>query len=162
MQLCDDEINFIKNSKIDAFPIYNPKKNKKSFIYLEEEEEDSGVIVDREIVRVDREDVQLPCNGNKWKNIREKLRIIKNNSSSVEKFIIEETKSRKVDRKSSLTRPLNQEQWKACKVKLKQVLKSSDENLAKAVKNLLTVYLLYPDGQAPSNWSTVKKKLNAL
>ena len=88
------------------------------------------------------------------------------NVKKISNFLLEETQSRKVNRKLSLTKKLDQSDWRALREEVKKQIANcpNDHQSKKFVKDLRKVvnfWILYPElkGAKPANWKTVLESL---
>ena len=104
----------------------------------------------------------LPCKPKQWLTIKSSIDKI-NSVEYVLSFVESESKQRKSDRKSAVTKPLDQKHWKALKLHLKGTCKSGKmkrKELSK-LKDKIKLWILYPDlkGEPPQNWNQTLKQL---
>ena len=91
--------------------------------------------------------------------------------SSVQKisnFLLQETQSRKVNRKLSLTKKLDQSDWRALRDEVNKRIaaanRENEKNSQKFVRNLtkiVTFWILFPNlkGENPANWKNISESL---
>ena len=91
--------------------------------------------------------------------------------SSIQKisnFLLQETQSRKVNRKLSLTVKLDQSDWRALRDEVNKRIEAAnrekEQNSKKFVRNLtkiVTFWILFPNmkGEKPGNWKNISKSL---
>ena len=99
----------------------------------------------------------MPCPAKQYQRLTGEMKKLVN-VKKISSFLIEETQSRKVNRKKSLTKKLDQSDWRELREEVrKQIEKTSLELNVKELKNKITFWILYPKlkGQKPEKWSQV-------
>ena len=92
-------------------------------------------------------------------------------ANKVSNFLVDETKSRKADRKGSITKKLDQASWRELRETVKKRLEaelpsaSASKQEKKALKNLrltITCWILFPNlkGEKPSHWKQIVQFLS--
>jgi hypothetical protein len=105
----------------------------------------------------------LPCSVKQYQRLKDEIKKLVN-VEKISSFLIDETKSRKVNRKKSLTKKLDQTDWRELREKVrKQIQSTSFELDVKEVKKIITFWILYPKlkGQVPENWSQILKNFKS-
>jgi hypothetical protein len=102
--------------------------------------------------------LNLPCTSKNFHRLSTELGKL-NSVEKISNFLIEETKSRKCDRKKSLTKKLDQSDWRSLREEVKKLIENS-KNEKKFVKNLrqkITFWILFPNlkGDKPENWNKI-------
>jgi alpha-N-acetylglucosamine transferase len=102
--------------------------------------------------------LNLPCTSKNYHRLSTELGKL-NSVEKISNFLIEETKSRKCDRKKSLTKKLDQSDWRSLREEVKKRIENS-KNEKKFVKNLrqkITFWILFPNlkGDKPENWNKI-------
>ena len=109
-----------------------------------------------------KESLDLPCTPKNYHRLSTELSKL-NSLEKILNFLTEETKSRKFDRKKSLTKKLEQADWRSLRDEVKKFVENS-KNEKKIVKNLrkkISFWILFPalKGDKPENWKKVSELL---
>ena len=99
----------------------------------------------------------MPCTAKQYQRLTGEMKKLVN-VKKISSFLIEETQSRKVNRKKSLTKKLDQSDWRELREEVrKQMEKTSLEENVKELKKKITFWIMYPKlkGQKPEKWSQV-------
>jgi len=103
----------------------------------------------------------LPCSVKQYQRLTGEMKKLVN-VDRISNFLIEESKSRKVNRKKSLTRKLDQSDWRELREEVrKQIENESFDQNVKKLKKTITFWIMYPrlKGQKPERWSQVQNLL---
>jgi hypothetical protein len=118
-------------------------------------------VIERRQVEEPKHPSNLPCSSKQYQRLTGEMKKLVN-VEIISSFLIEETKSRKVDRKKSLTKKLDQSDWRELREEVrKQIEKTGLEQNVKELKKIIMFWILYPKlkGQKPEKWSQVQNLL---
>ena len=110
----------------------------------------------------------LPCSKKFYKRLFLETTKL-SNFAMVSSFLVGETKSRKADRKSAITKKLDQASWRELREVVKKRLEaeqtspSNQEKIVlKNLRQIITCWILFPNlkGEKPSNWNQVVQLLS--
>ena len=109
----------------------------------------------------------LPCTKKFYKKLSAEISKL-TSAEKVVNFLAAETKSRKLDRKNSLTKKLEQASWRDLREETKRRLESemflkNEKKFLKKLRLLMTCWILFPHlkGEKPHDWNQILIKLSS-
>jgi hypothetical protein len=103
----------------------------------------------------------LPCTKKFYQKLSAEISKL-SSAKKISNFLTEETKCRKLDRKSAITKKLDQAVWRELRESVRKIIENdasiqNDKKVLKNLRQMIIAWILFPNlkGQKPPKWKNI-------